>query len=170
MVEPEQLIPELSRNSGVFENLLRNVQGAMVTWRKENGAWCLLEIVCHLLDEELEDFRARLRQTLENPGQDLASIDPVGWVAHRGYMQRDYKKVLDQFLQERRDSVTWLLSLRDTSWQNCSLHPEYGEISARKFLCNWLAHDYHHIRQINQIQYHYLKAKTGEDLTYAGNW
>lgn len=166
----DQIIQELSRNKGVFGTLLRDVPGGIVTWRKEEGAWCLLEIVCHLLDEEREDFRARLQHTLEKPGEPLTPIDPAGWVAHRGYLQRDYQQVLDQFLQERGKSISWLRSLGDTHWQNTSLHPEYGEISAKKFLCNWLAHDYHHIRQINQIQYHYLKSQTGEDLSYAGRW
>jgi hypothetical protein len=38
------------------------------------------------------------------------------------------------------------------------------------FLCNWLAHDQHHIRQLNTLQHEYLREKTGEDLKYAGDW
>jgi hypothetical protein len=164
------LIAELGHNKGVFSGMLREVPQEMVNWRKEEGAWCLLEIVCHLLDEEREDFRARIRLSLEHPGMPLPPIDPVGWVNSRAYMQQEYREVLGKFLQEREASVCWLMSLKGASWKNNSIHPEYGEISAGKFLCNWLAHDYHHIRQVNRLKYHYLRTLSETDLSYAGNW
>lgn len=167
---PDQLIPELSRNGGVYLSMLGGVRDEMVVWRKEVGAWCLLEIVCHLLDEEREDFRARIRHTLEQPKMPLLPIDPVGWVITRDYIHQDYDKVLDQFLHEREASATWLRSLKNPPWLNYSIHPVYGKISAEKFLCNWLAHDYHHIRQINQLKYQFLRSTNSADLSYAGNW
>jgi hypothetical protein len=35
---------------------------------------------------------------------------------------------------------------------------------------NWLAHDYHHIRQVNRRLYEYLQFKSKANLAYAGNW
>jgi len=60
--------------------------------------------------------------------------------------------------------------LKNPNWEETVDHYEVGPRSAKKFLVNWLAHDYHHIRQINQIRHAYLKFSSGDDLTYAGKW
>ena len=85
-------------------------------------------------------------------------------------MDQDFESVLQRFIEERRQSVAWLNSLQNPKWEQTVDHPEVGPRSAKKFLINWLAHDYHHIRQINRIQHAYLKHTSGDDLTYAGKW
>jgi hypothetical protein len=55
-------------------------------------------------------------------------------------------------------------------WHNTHIHPQLGTVTASMFLSNWLAHDYLHIRQINELKYLYFKQKTDESLEYVGNW
>ena len=166
----KEIIRQLENNQHVFKSLLIDKDEAHYLWRPEPEKWNLLEIVCHLLDEEREDFRARVKHTLENPGKALVPINPVGWVTERGYGAKGYKPTLDAFLEERGKSVIWLKSLKDAKWDNALKHPELGHMSAKLFLTNWLGHDYLHIRQILRYDYNYLKKKTGLDLGYAGNW
>ncbi|MEM8508970.1 MAG: hypothetical protein AAF717_14125 [Bacteroidota bacterium] len=68
-------------------------------------------------------------------------------------MDRDFESVLQQVLREREQSVIWLKPLPNPNWGQTVDHPEVGARSAQKFLINWLAHDYLHIRQINRIQH-----------------
>ncbi len=164
------IIEELKRNKTVFKNILENLPQEQYNWRFNPEKWCLLEIVCHLYDEEREDFRERVKHILANPELPLNSIDPVGWVKSRKYIERDYNTALKNFLSERENSVKWLEQLENPRWDNFYKHPKLGNLSAKMIFANWLAHDYLHIRQILKLKYEYLKSISGEDLSYAGIW
>lgn len=166
----EQIVSQLRANSGVFLAMLGNVDNRLQRWRPQDGKWCLLEVVCHLLDEEKEDFRARTRLALNRGHGILNSINPVDWVKERDYYGQDYPAKLQAFLEERERSLSWLESLENPDWSAAFEHKQLGRMTAFKMLANWLAHDYHHIRQINRIKYSWLKQHSGEDLSYAGDW
>ncbi len=165
------LITQLEINRTSFEGLFSAPLPDEITWRPAEDKWCLLEIVSHLYDEEREDFRARLKHTLENPNEKLPSIDPVGWVTVRNYMGKNYETAVQDFLTERERSIQWLCSLQSPDWESAHHHHKFGSMSAEMFLANWLAHDYLHIRQILRLKYEYLKQATSEvSLVYAGDW
>ena len=164
------IINQLERNLEVFQGLLQGQNAESYQWKPSPTSWCLLEVVCHLLDEEREDFRARTKLALANGENEFIPIDPVGWVTERAYLEQNYPAVRNAFLEERRQSVAWLRSLQDPHWQNTLNHPDLGALSAAHFLANWLAHDHMHIRQILRIQHAYLAHTTGQDLSYAGPW
>ena len=161
---------ELERNRQVFKNLLQGLPAAEYLWKPAPGKWCLLEIVCHLYDEEREDFRARIIHVLDNKSDPLPSIDPPQWVINRKYIEQDYGERLNMFLDERLSSVQWLRSLENPQWDKHYNHPKFGNMSAAMFLSNWLAHDYLHFKQIIKLRFDRLKDITGEDLNYAGEW
>jgi hypothetical protein len=164
------IIKELSKNSEIFKTLLIGQSNEEYLWKQSEEKWCLLEIICHLYDEEREDFRARTKSVLETPGETLVAIDPVGWIKERSYIEKDYDTFLRSFLIERAQSISWLQTLASSKWDNVHLHPKLGSMSAKHFLSNWLAHDYLHIRQIIKLKFDYLKEITGESLNYAGDW
>jgi hypothetical protein len=169
-MKTEQIIKHLESNRLVFQSLLDGRQPDEYNFRPDNNSWSILEILCHLLDEEREDFKTRVRNTLTTPLKQPPSIDPVGWVVSRKYAEQVYAERLESFLTERRISVKWLKSLDNPSWNNVYLHPTAGDMTAYSLLANWLAHDYHHIRQINRRMYEYLQKKSNVSLAYAGEW
>jgi hypothetical protein len=169
-MDPSYKIAELKRNQAVFKELLQGIPETEYHWRWQPEKWNLLEIVCHLHDEEREDFRERTQSVLEDPAKELRKIDPPGWVLERNYMEQNYDAMLDKFLQERENSVKWLKSLKAAKWDNAFVHPSRGPLTAAFFLSNWVAHDYLHIRQILNLKYQYLQKTTGDMLDYAGNW
>ncbi len=164
------IIAGLENNWNVFEYLLKNKTKLEYLWKPNSEKWCLLEIVCHLYDEEREDFRARIKSVLEDPEKELTPINPVGWVSKRKYIEQNYEEMVTSFLSERLKSVEWLKSLSNPKWNNAYEHPKLGPMSARLFITNWLAHDYLHIRQIVRLQYERLINSTGFDVQYAGRW
>ncbi len=169
-MEYSGIFNELLYNKDVFRDLLTGAPQKMYVWKQSPEKWCLLEIVCHLYDEEREDFRARTKQILETPSIHLTPIDPQGWVVSRKYMEQDYQEMLNKFLVERDQSITWLRNLEAPDWNSSYHHEKFGPMSAKFLLANWLAHDYLHFRQITKLKYDYLKHTTGEDIGYAGNW
>ncbi len=164
------IVRELAANRDVFKSLLSGLTEEVYLWKPTPEKWCLLEIICHLHDEECEDFRIRTRQVLEEPEKALPPIDPMAWVEERKYRNQDFQEVLANFLHERDHSLQWLSSLRFPKWQNTYLHPKLGPMTAALFLSNWLAHDYLHIRQILYLKRAYHAATTDDPLVYAGNW
>jgi hypothetical protein len=166
----DDIITQLNENKNVFKSLFTGVTEDMISWKPKPEKWCLLEIACHLLDEEREDFRARLKHTFETPGLQMPKIDPVAWVTERKYNERNFQEMVTLFLHERDQSIAWLRSLKSPPWGNVYHHPKAGELSAEMFLSNWLAHDYLHFRQITFTKYQYLTAHFNTRYDYAGNW
>ena len=166
----EHHIVELKRNQAIFKDLLQGNPKEKYLWRWQEDKWNLLEIVCHLYDEEREDFRARTKSVLENPKSALIPFNPMLWVKDRNYAQKNYNEMLSAFLNERQSSIDWLNSLSGPNWENAFMHPKKGPLTAAFFLSNWVVHDYLHIRQILNLEYQYLQETTGHMLDYAGNW
>ena len=166
----QHVTENLQRNKTVFKDLLSGVSRENYLWKQQPEKWCLLEIICHLCDEEREDFRARVKSTLESPTTAWPTIDPQGWVNGRKYIEQDYEKKISEFMAERDKSVEWLKSLKNHNWDSAYIHPKVGPVTARLLLANWLAHDYLHIRQITKLKYDHLAQLSAVKLDYAGNW
>lgn len=164
------VIQQLEKNKLVFLELLKDISPNRTHWKQANDKWCLLEILCHLYDEEREDFRFRVKWLLERPGEIPPPFDPLDWVMDHNYMQQDYEPMLYKFIAEREKSLRWLNSLQSPNWNNYFEHPKLGKLTASYFLNNWLAHDYLHLRQILKLKFDYLEHTSGKDLNYAGKW
>ena len=164
------ILESLASNRQVFEHLLSGLSKETCMWKPGSDKWCLLEIVCHLYDEEREDFRARVKHVLETPEKSFPPFDPIGMVSTRSYIEQNYQEMVTKFLVERAFSVDWLKSLQAPRWDNATTHMRIGPMSGRLLLNNWLAHDYLHFRQITRLKYQFLQSQSGEDLSYAGVW
>src|SRR5262249_20059442 len=75
--------------------------------------WAPVEIVCHLRDEEVEDFGARLRVVVEG-GAGFTPIDPERWAVERRYLNDDGPRALATFLERRAKSAAALAALETT--------------------------------------------------------
>ncbi len=170
MMEPNQVIDQLEKNLATFKALLNIDDPDFAKWKISPEKWCALEIVCHLIDEEKEDFRNRVKTTLEQPGTEPSPIDPVGWVQSRNYLEQDFNSKKEEFCSERQKSIEYLKSLVHPSWANSYQHQSLGELSAEVFLYNWLAHDLLHIKQLTRLYYDFLDQNSNLDLSYAGKW
>lgn len=166
----ELIYNALEQNAATFQALFSGVSPEEYRWRPQPDKWSLIEVLCHLHDEEREDFRARLKHTLQTPEERLPRINPVGWVTERDYAHQDYETMLKKFVEERVASVQWLRSIENPDWRATHFHPKWGAFSAQMFLENWLAHDLLHFRQIASLKYYYLAAHAGDRMDYAGTW
>ena len=86
MHEPRDVLTsarvELARCPLVLDALLMDLDVAAWRARPAAAEWAPVEIVCHLRDEEAEDFGARLRVVLEG-GERFTPIDPERWATER---------------------------------------------------------------------------------------
>ena len=170
MITLESCLTRLSSSAETIASLARAVSDVQARWKPSPEAWSVLEVICHLYDEEREDFRTRVDFTLHKPDADWPPINPVGWVTERGYNQRDPAASLEAFLSERRKSLAWLRSLQNPTWESTHTSPR-GSMRAGDVLAAWVAHDHLHIRQLNQLHWQYLSQDVAPvSLEYAGGW
>jgi hypothetical protein len=166
------IIRRLEANAPVVRAQLHGVGDAQARWKPAPEQWSLLEVVAHLADEELLDFRTRVDLTLHRPGEEWPRIDPERWASERRYNEGDLREALERFVAERRRSVAWLDSLGERDWTVAHAHPRFGPIRAGDLLASWLAHDLIHVRQINRLHRAWLETTLAPDfkLEYAGRW
>ena len=167
----DRVLLRLMRNANIVTALTADIGAAQPRWKPSPDEWSILEVVNHLYDEEREDFRTCLDIILHRPDDVWPPIDPPGWAAERRYNERDLGDSLTRFLAERQASLHWLRSLNNPQWDNQSTHPAGYIISAGDMLSSWLAHDFLHIRQLNELQYAYhVQNVVPYGVVYAGDW
>ncbi len=167
-----EVIDRLRANAEVFDALTRGVSDEQARWKPSPDEWSVLEVVNHLADEEVEDFRLRLELTLQRPGDPWPPIDPPGWAVERRYNKRELGESVERFLTRRERSLRWLSTLEDPDWSRSYEHPSVGAISAADLLASWVGHDFIHIRQLNRLHRQYLDQELLPDASmgYAGPW
>jgi hypothetical protein len=138
---------DLARLPALLDALLSDLDEK--TWRARPAPkeWSLVEIVCHLRDEETEDFGARVRVIVEG-GSVFAPIDPERWAKERGYWDDDPRAALTEVKRRRRDNLAFLALLEAGSLNRVVDQPKLGKMSGLDLIASWVTHDRLHITQL----------------------
>ena len=169
-MDVDRLMLQMLEDGERVQTLAQGVSDQQARWKPDADSWSILEVVCHLLDEEREDFRVRLDYTLHRPGEPWPPIDPGGWVTERAYNEQDLEESLSQFLSERQASIAWLRGLAAPDWEATAEVP-WGLIRAGDIFASWVAHDLLHMRQLLELHWAHVTAKMAPyKPDYAGEW
>jgi hypothetical protein len=170
-VDTRALIKRLERFADVLPAVVEGLSDEDARWRPDETGWSILEIVTHMADEEVEDFRRRVDLTLGDPEAAWPPIDPEGWAIERRYNEGRLADAVERFAAARRESVRWLRGLDDPDWSQAYRHPKIGAIKAGEVFTAWAAHDALHLRQIAKRLYQ-MTARDGGEFgpDYAGSW
>jgi hypothetical protein len=138
---------ELGRLPAILDALLAglDVEGARV--RPAPGEWSPVEIICHLRDEEVEDFGARLRVIVSGAG-DFTRIDPELWAEERRYREASLPAELGALRVRRQATLDLLASLSPDTLSGSRTHRRLGRLSGLDLLAAWVAHDRIHLAQL----------------------
>ncbi len=151
MIDPARVLSEARRELGRLPQLLDTMLGDLdeVTARERPapGEWAPIEILCHLRDEETEDFGARLRVVV-NGRPPFAPIDPERWVEERRYREAELDQVLRDFRDRRVGSLDFLDSIAAERLRASAPHRQLGHLSGLDLLVAWVAHDRLHLQQL----------------------
>lgn len=167
----DRMIASLKNFGEVLPKLIADVSKDDARWKPPTQNWSILEIVCHLCDEEVEDFRKRLQMTFADPDDPWPSINPESWAVERKYNEQDLQERTQNFIAEREKSLLWLESLDAPDWNIAYQHPHFGPMKAGDVLGAWTVHDQLHVRQIAKRKYEMIRRDAaGFDVGYAGDW
>jgi hypothetical protein len=164
------LYQELQNSTEMIRALLAGVSAEAASLKPSAESWSILEVVCHLYDEEREDFREHLDFILHRQQEAWHVIDTEGWVIQRKYNEQNFAEMQEKFFVEREKSFAWLKELKNPAWDKIYTTP-YRTISAAEMFACWVAHDNLHIRQLVELRRMRLENITKPySLGYAGDW
>src|SRR5215207_1961675 len=145
----------------LYQELVNSTEmiGALLTDNSQDEAqvkpdaesWSILEVVCHLYDEEREDFREHLDFILHRQNEEWHVIDPGGWVIEREYNTQNFTEMQEKFFAERQKSLEFLRGLSAVDW-GTTYTSQYNSMKAGEMFSSWIAHDNLHIRQLTELR------------------
>jgi len=146
---------QLAINRDRVAALARGISEDHARWKPDDETWSILEVICHLADEEEFDFPVRLKMILEKSEKLWPAIDPASWVVERQYNQADLYETLNRYMNLRNESLAWLDVHENPDWDTV-FEASFGEISAGDMFVSWVSHDLLHLRQLVNLQRKYL--------------
>lgn len=138
---------ELARMPGVLAGRGAGLDDAGWRARPAPAEWAPVEIVCHLRDEEVEDFGARVR-VIAKRGKKFVPIDPERWAVERKYLEDDGPGALAAFRERRSASLAFLDTLKPEGLTRAAPLGRTGPLSGLDLLAAWVAHDRLHTAQL----------------------
>jgi hypothetical protein len=169
-MEFKVLYQELVLSTEMIRSLLAGIPQVEAQYKPGKSAWSILEVTCHLYDEEREDFREHLDFILHRQHEEWHPIAPTAWVKLRKYNQQNFKSMQRKFFSEREKSLAWLKGLKNADW-DITYRSQWGSIRAGDMFASWVAHDNLHIRQLVELRrYRIENLTTPYHIQYAGDW
>ncbi len=169
-MEIQTLYQELVNSTEMIRALISGIGREQAQVKPDAGSWSMLEVICHLYDEEREDFREHLDFILHRQNEEWHAIDPQGWVKERKYNEQDFLQVKEKFFAERKKSHEWLNGLADINWET-AYTSQFGVMKAGDMFASWVAHDNLHIRQLVELRRRLIERLTQSyQIQYAGDW
>ena len=169
-MEFETLIQELANSQEILTCLLSGISQVAARIKPNPETRSFLEVVCHLYDEEREDFRQRLDIMLHRPKEPWPPIHPEEWVKARNYNGQDLATMVRKFNSERQESLNWLKNLDSPDWE-ANVETPFGIMKPGDMLSAWVAHDTLHMRQLVELRYErILRITDSYEVKYAGEW
>jgi hypothetical protein len=171
MLKLDEIILRLSANAEAVRLLVEPISDEQGHWKPDPETWSLQEVMEHLYNEERLDFRKHLKEILADPPQPWGEFRPG-----ENLTVGSCREALAGFLEERQASLAWLRSLASPAWEVTSptvFNPQ-GEaltLSAGDVLVSWVAHDFLHLRQLNELLYAWNAHQAAPySVAYGGEW
>lgn len=169
-MEFNTLYQELQNSTEMIRALLSGITQEESQVKPDRESWSILEVTCHLYDEEREDFREHLDFILHRQNEEYHAIDPQAWIAERNYNQQNFVEMQEKFFAERQKSLAWLQEISNSDW-DVTYSSQYGSVSAGEMFACWVAHDNLHIRQLVELRRARIERITSPyAIEYAGDW
>src|SRR5262249_39778577 len=119
---------ELARLPQILNGLLDGMDAVTARGRPTVAEWSPVEIVCHLREEEVEDFALRLQAVVDGHSE-LPPIDPERWAVERRYRDVALATALRDLLARRDASLRVLATMAPERLSRSASRPKGGRLS-----------------------------------------
>ncbi len=130
-----------------MEDFLSIIGAAAAIWSPGAGRWSILEITAHLADAELL-ASARIRRIITQDRPEMRGYKQELWAQSLAYRRQKIEMVSARFIVLRRENAGLLEMIGDEIWRLKGRHDEYGELSLRDLIEDYISHTAKHLNQI----------------------
>ena len=121
---------------------------AALDWHPAPGAWCVKEVLGHLIETETRGFAGRIRIILASQDPTLESWDQNAVATARRDCDKEVRRLLGELATLRQESVRLVEGLTEADLSRGGHHPTVGYLRVGDLLNEWIHHDRNHARQI----------------------
>jgi hypothetical protein len=145
LVEPLRVLPRdvAAEIRGLFEQQL--------TWKPDDGGWCIREIVGHLADAA-QVYHKRLYMMSTQTDPMLEPYDQDAFARDHGYLERPIDEMMEQMRTWRDKTVQLLTTLVNWNWARTGRHLETGRVSIRQIVEHMVEHEADHLHEIRRLR------------------
>ena len=162
-------LPEIKKILSNTPDLLKTLilGNPELLYYKNEGpeSWSPHEIIRHLNYCEEEDWVPRIKVILDGS----RTFPPFDRFAHLQIdKDESMEGILDKFQSLRNRNLEFLegLELSQGELEKTGIHPEFGEVSLKKLIGAWAAHDLSHLGQLARVMGKQLKEDAGPWTKY----
>ena len=142
-----------------MEEFLSNCPADVVVWPPADGRWSILEIAAHLADAELL-ASTRIRRIITQDRPEMRGYKQELWAQSLAYGQQKIEAMSARFVVLRRENAALLEMIGEEVWRLKGRHDEYGELSLRELIEDYITHTAKHLDQMRAAAVAYTKPQT----------
>ena len=148
MLDLDEIRSTLLSLPDVLDAMLSPIDDAVLRTRPDEGEWCPLEVIGHLIACDGPAFRDRISAILDGDGV-IGAFRPWDAINARDLRSMSLADLLDELRAERAVSAAFVEGLagRDLATTG-ALAGETRRFAAGDFLHEWSFHDHDHLQQI----------------------
>lgn len=148
-LNPAMIETELRGNLGALYGLISEVQPHYWDQHPDPAEWSIMQIVCHLLESEINVQRPRLETILQTDNPFLVSPRaPAGPEAEN--CAADGYAVVEEFETERQKTIAFLQQIPTEAWNRPARHSVFGNTTFLEMAYFTAQHDRLHVNQLCQ--------------------
>lgn len=143
---------EYAQQASELERAVSEIPARLIAQRPSESRWSVLEIVSHLADAELL-AAVRIRRIITQDRPNFQGYKQEQWAMALGYRQRRIETVMARFVLLRHENAELLAGLPEGGeiWNHTGVHDEYGTLSLRQLIEDYLSHTAKHLDQIRNV-------------------
>jgi len=139
-----------------MDGFLSNCPADAVVWPPAVGRWSILEITAHLADAELL-ASARIRRIITQDRPEMRGYDQELWAQSLAYRRQKIEAMSARFVVLRRENAALLEMIGEEVWRLKGRRDEYGELSLRELIEDYITHTAKHLDQMRAAAVAYTK-------------
>lgn len=149
MQSTEILTTSYAAQASELERLVTTIAADIAVRQPGETRWSAVQIVGHLADAELL-ASVRLRRIITQDRANLFGYQQEVWANRLSYQHRKIETVTARFALLRRENTELLSGLPADWWNLSGAHDEYGVLSLRQLVEDYVAHTAKHLDQIRR--------------------
>jgi hypothetical protein len=151
-MELKEIIGTLSDTPEILKIYLSSLRDDELRFQPGDGAFSVLENICHLRDLEIEGYQVRVQRLLSEKNPRLPDIDGGRLAQERCYKEQELKPALDDFIQARYTNLRMIEKLTKTQLARSGFLEPLGRINLKWLLNLWVEHDQGHIKELDKLR------------------